>query len=63
MTILKFLSVAAVAIAGAAVLPSQSKASEWGCQVPPMSVRGLAGYPLVPSDNLQVDCGDGSPRF
>ncbi|MGO4642422.1 hypothetical protein AB4Z43_28695 [Mesorhizobium sp. 2RAF45] len=33
MTILKFLLGGAVAIAGAAALPSQSKASEWGCQV------------------------------
>ncbi|BAV52966.1 Uncharacterized protein MLTONO_p0496 (plasmid) [Mesorhizobium loti] len=33
MTILKFLLVGAVAIMGAAALPSQSKASEWGCQV------------------------------
>ncbi|MER9560130.1 hypothetical protein [Mesorhizobium sp. M0323] len=33
MTILKFLLVGAVALAGAAALPSQSKASEWGCQV------------------------------
>lgn len=33
MTILKFLLAGAVAIAGAAALPSQSKASEWGCQV------------------------------
>jgi len=33
MTILKFLLGVAVAIAGAAALPSQSKASEWGCQV------------------------------
>jgi hypothetical protein len=33
MTILKFLLGGAVAIAGAAALSSQSKASEWGCQV------------------------------
>ncbi|WP_245482169.1 hypothetical protein, partial [Mesorhizobium sp. M7A.F.Ca.US.001.04.1.1] len=33
MTILKFLLGGAVAIAGAAALPSQSKASEWGCRV------------------------------
>jgi hypothetical protein len=33
MTILKFLVGGAVALAGAAALPSQSKASEWGCQV------------------------------
>jgi hypothetical protein len=33
MTILKFLLGGAVAIAGAAALPSQSNASEWGCQV------------------------------
>ncbi|UVK48265.1 hypothetical protein BPNPMPFG_007604 (plasmid) [Mesorhizobium sp. AR07] len=33
MTMLKFLLVGAVALAGAAALPSQSKASEWGCQV------------------------------
>ncbi len=33
MTLLKFLLGGAVAIAGAAALPSQSKASEWGCQV------------------------------
>ncbi|QPC95561.1 hypothetical protein [Mesorhizobium sp. INR15] len=33
MTILKYLLGGAVAIAGAAALPSQSKASEWGCQV------------------------------
>lgn len=33
MTILKFLLGGAVAIAGAAALPSRSNASEWGCQV------------------------------
>ena len=33
MIILKFLLVGAVAIAGTAALPSQSKASEWGCQI------------------------------
>jgi hypothetical protein len=33
MTILKFLLGGAVAIVGTAALPSQSKASEWGCQV------------------------------
>ncbi|MER9953178.1 hypothetical protein [Mesorhizobium sp. M0047] len=33
MTILKSLLVGAAAIAGTAALPSESKASEWGCQV------------------------------
>ncbi|MER8588925.1 hypothetical protein NKH19_27580 [Mesorhizobium sp. M1338] len=33
MTILKILLGGAVAMAGAAALPSQSKATEWGCQV------------------------------
>jgi hypothetical protein len=33
MTILKCLLVGAAAAAGAAALPSQSQASEWGCQV------------------------------
>ncbi|MER9794881.1 hypothetical protein [Mesorhizobium sp. M0213] len=33
MTMLKFLLVGSVALAGAAALPSQSQASEWGCQV------------------------------
>ncbi|MBM2715584.1 hypothetical protein JQK88_31170 [Mesorhizobium caraganae] len=33
MTILKFLLLGAVAIVGTAALPSQSQASEWGCQV------------------------------
>ncbi|MER8886902.1 hypothetical protein [Mesorhizobium sp. M0816] len=33
MTIIKFLLVSAAAVAAAAALPSQSKASEWGCQV------------------------------
>ncbi|MER9712808.1 hypothetical protein NKJ13_21440 [Mesorhizobium sp. M0174] len=33
MTMLKFLLVSSVALAGAAALPSQSQASEWGCQV------------------------------
>ncbi|MBB6414179.1 hypothetical protein [Mesorhizobium sangaii] len=33
MTMLKFLLMGAVALAGTAALPSQSRASEWGCQV------------------------------
>ncbi|MER9674110.1 hypothetical protein [Mesorhizobium sp. M0208] len=33
MIMLKFLLVGSVALAGAAALPSQSQASEWGCQV------------------------------
>ncbi|MER9944111.1 hypothetical protein NKJ70_19520 [Mesorhizobium sp. M0092] len=33
MTMLKYFLVSAAAVAGAAALPSQSQASEWGCQV------------------------------
>ncbi|MER9120528.1 hypothetical protein NKH93_28675 [Mesorhizobium sp. M0954] len=33
MTMLKHFLVSAAAVAGAAALPSQSQASEWGCQV------------------------------
>ncbi|MER8473656.1 hypothetical protein NKH23_30475 [Mesorhizobium sp. M1328] len=33
MIVLKYLLVGAAAVAGAAALPSQSQASEWGCQV------------------------------